>query len=162
MAMEIMEKVGSFAAIAIGQVQGPILERYVDQKMVADAATKDPVKYPSPALYPMYQRTAVMVPLVTGIPALILGLAADKIMPGKLKESTQRTLLQYGTSATIGGAMQVWSVADQRQKLGYAPFMPKTQQQAPQQQQQAQAAVRTNGYGVTNRQYTNGARMIVS
>ena len=129
--MAIIGKAISFAAIAVGQVEGPLLTRYVDNADGGPIAKRDTTKYPSPLHYPLYMRAGVMVPLVSGIATLVLGFAGERLLPGKLKESTLEHLLEYGTSATVGALLQVLDIAEQRKAAGMAQFNPKANGTAP-------------------------------
>ena len=130
------QKAAHFGVIALGTIEAPLL-KMLDDKMIEKALQQQ--KYATALHYPMYYRTSIVIPLVTGLPALVLGFVGDKIAPN-MKESTQLYLLEYGAAATVGGLVQIINLMNERQKAGIPMVFPNGQQQAAQRAQAAQAA----------------------
>jgi len=132
--MTVGQKATHFGVIALGTLQAPLL-KMLDDKQI-EKALQTSQKYATALHYPMYMRTSIVIPLATGVPALVLGFVGDKVMPN-LKESTQLYLLEYGAAATVGGLVQMITLMNERQKAGIPVINPNGQQARLQAQQQA-------------------------
>lgn len=128
------QKMAHFGVIALATVEAPLL-KMLDDKNIQKAL--DTQKIANPLCYPMYKRMSIVIPLVTGLPALILGFVGNKIKKN-MKESTQLYLLEYGAVATVAGFVGMITLMNDRKKAGLKMFRPCGTQQ--QQQQQLQAA----------------------
>lgn len=118
-------KMGTKAGIVIGGVAGsalaPALSTFVDAKAAAEAVKNGDMLYPE--AYPLTKRTGILVPLISGIPTLLLGLFGDKLLADVVKDAEQREALQigllsYGSTATTGGVIELARAVEARKAVG--------------------------------------------
>lgn len=154
--MDNIQKAASMGVIALGSLEMPILDLYVDQKMVEDWVLEHAQEGCTELDYPLYMRTGVMIPGISGIVALILGVGGDMIkIEGRplLKPQHQLYALEYGTAATVSALTKMLYVAKARTDFGKPAFFPKCGQ-LQSQVMQSQPVVYPQ---TTQSQPTNGA-----
>ena len=138
--METKIKAATLGLIAVGALETPLLDQYVDKKAVADwIAAQTNQSCMSEGYFPMYKRMAIVIPGVTGLVALIVGLLGDiKRSNGAplIKPEYQLLALEYGAAATFSALGKMVQVCQNRVDSGLPAFMPKCQQQSQNQQQQ--------------------------
>jgi len=118
---------GEKAALLVGTGVGtgvPILLQNVDAQLAIDWVKKGTGK--DPESYPFYQRPGLMVPLVVGPIALLVGILADKYFEGKKDgPAIQGALLVLGTGMMVGGLGNLATALDGRKKAGVPMIAPK-------------------------------------
>jgi len=117
---------GEKAALVIGTGIGtgvPILLQNVDASLAIDWVKTGKGK--DPESYPLYQRPGLMVPLIVGPIALLVGILADEYFSKKEDgPAIQGALLVLGTGMTVGGLGNLSTALDGRKKAGVPMIFP--------------------------------------
>ena len=134
--MDTKQKVATFGLITVGALEAPLLDLYVDKKRVADWLAENGNNCPSEGYYPLYNRMAVVIPGITGMVALGVGLLADFGGKQRIKPEYQLYALEYGSAAVAGAIGKIIQVAQSRVDQGLPAFFPKCPEGQQQQQMQ--------------------------
>lgn len=108
----------------LGGVVAPTLSSLVDQPAAQAAVDAGTIEIPEQQ--PLWSRWGVMLPLITGIPSLLIGAFGDKWL--EKRPNLQLGLLNYGVTATTGGGVELARAISARTSQGLSAFSPTDDQ----------------------------------
>lgn len=110
----------------LGGLLPPALSSLVDQPAAQAAVDAGTIEIPEQQ--PLWGRWGVMLPLITGIPSLLVGMFGDKLL--EKRPNLQLGLLNYGVTATTGGGVELARAIGARTAQGLNAFSPTDDQVA--------------------------------
>jgi hypothetical protein len=118
--VELVTKAAVGLSGLLGVVVAPVLSQFADQPAAQTAVDNGTILIPE--MQPLYSRWGIMLPLITGIPSLVVGLFADKWL--EKRPNLQLGLLNYGVTATTGGSVELARAVSARTQQGMSAFSP--------------------------------------